>query len=256
MVGLAAGFTLGCVGWGGAQIIKPSLTTFMGISQLAANATSLTSLSVAATTGAAKFGFSGNTDFVTAACIAIPSVVGARFGVKLTQKMSSEALALIFNGASVFLIPTHYFVQKYREAHPNQDGGSKLSVFLPEESDGSPDSEDATGSKSADPNSFTMSDLSLAKLSSLNPMVLQHLVFGGFMGILSSLMGVGGAPLCMSYLTMATDLPHHLVQGTMMVSVLPAVLTSTASLAFGGHTPFALAASVCCGSAIGAVTGS
>ena len=37
------------------------------------------------------------------------------------------------------------------------------------------------------------------------------------MGILSALMGVGGAPLCMSYLTVATDLPHHLVQGWSMV---------------------------------------
>jgi uncharacterized membrane protein YfcA len=36
-IGFAAGFTLGCCGWGGAQVIKPALTSsFMGVSQLSA----------------------------------------------------------------------------------------------------------------------------------------------------------------------------------------------------------------------------
>lgn len=85
-VGLAAGFTLGCVGWGGAQIIKPSLSKFLGLSTIAANGTSLTSLSAAATTGAFRFGFSDQSDFATAACIAVPSIFGARFGVKVSPQ--------------------------------------------------------------------------------------------------------------------------------------------------------------------------
>eukprot|EP00750_Incisomonas_marina_P008861 INCI15720.2.p1 GENE.INCI15720.2~~INCI15720.2.p1 ORF type:complete len:334 (+),score=53.20 INCI15720.2:33-1034(+) len=278
-VGLAAGFTLGCVGWGGAQIIKPSLSKFLGLSTIAANGTSLTSLSAAATTGAFRFGFSDQSDFATAACIAVPSIFGARFGVKVAQKLSSDALALIFNGASVILIPTHFFVQKYREENPHEESGNGLEFFLPlqklndqtngsqpgsgqtdgdiypDESTTKPPLESATalnvGEKPANSPLLTQ----LGNIRNLNPLVLQHLAFGGFMGILSALMGVGGAPLCMSYLTVATDLPHHLVQGTMMVAVLPAVLTSAASLAFGGHTPLLVAAAVCCGSTIGAFAG-
>ena len=75
------------------------------------------------------------------------------------------------------------------------------------------------------------------------------------MGLISSLMGVGGAPLTMSYLTLSADMPHHMVQGTMMVSVLPPILTSVISLAASGHTPPALAAAVCTGSTVGAYAG-
>jgi len=48
--------------------------------------------------------------------------------------------------------------------------------------------------------------------------IVQHMCYGLFSGVLSALMGVGGAPLTMSYLTLNTALPHHLVQ------VLPLLL--------------------------------
>ena len=56
-----------------------------------------------------------------------------------------------------------------------------------------------------------------------------HAAFGLVSGALSALMGVGGLPLTISYLTLATPLHHHVVQGTAMCSVLPAVLASAAS---------------------------
>ena len=213
---------IGTCGWGGAQIIKPSLTGFLGVSQLAANGASLTSLSCAATVSASKFFFSDNVDMMTAAVIAVPSVFGARIGVKLAQKMSSELLAFIFNGMSVILIPTHFFVQQYRENNPVKLNTEKSLT-----------------------NNFGTDKINL----------LKHSCFGITSGILSALMGVGGAPLTMSYLTLATDLPHHLVQGTMLVAVLPAVLTSAFSLAAGGHTPLLLAAAVCFGSITGSAVG-
>ena len=42
----------------------------------------------------------------------------------------------------------------------------------------------------------------------------------------------------------------------MLVSVFPSVLTSALALGMGGHTPFALAAAVCCGSMAGSLAGS
>jgi uncharacterized membrane protein YfcA len=57
-VGLAAGGTLGLVGWGGAQVIKPCLTSpllGLGCTPLQATATSLFSLSVAVVAGGASF---------------------------------------------------------------------------------------------------------------------------------------------------------------------------------------------------------
>lgn len=247
-IGFAAGFTLGTVGWGGAQIIKPSLTGIVGISQIAANGCSLASLSVSGTVGAVKFLFEDRVDLSIAASIAVPSVLGARIGVKLAQRLSSEVLALIFNGMSVILIPTHFLVQEYRKNHPhlssNGDEDAKVEVT-------------PRITPSVLINAIK-SDTSFSLNSSNTPSpyyYVQHSLYGICAGVLSALMGVGGAPLTMSYLTLATDLDHHMVQGTMLAAVIPSVLTSAGSLMAGGHTPVLLAAAIACGSSIGSYAG-
>ena len=48
-------------------------------------------------------------------------------------------------------------------------------------------------------------------------------------GIISSLMGVGGLPLTISYITEVTNLPHHYVQGTAVCAVIPSILVSAIS---------------------------
>ena len=222
-IGFAAGMTLGCCGWGGAQIIIPCLTTrTMGFSQVAAASTSVTSLSCASTVAASSFFMADSADMYTAACIAVPSMLGARLGVTLSNRLGQEVLGLIFNGMSCLLIPTHFAVQQWRERHPHVS------------------TEGTLGERASEPS------VSAAT---------QHAAFGVLSGVLSALMGVGGAPLTMSYLTVATDTPHHLVQGTTMLAVLPAVLTAAVSHAAAGHTPMAMAASVCCGSMTGTAAG-
>ena len=176
-------------GWGGAQIIKPSLTGFLSLSQLAANGASLSSLSMAGTVGATKFFMEDRVDLLIAASIAIPSIVSARAGVVLAQRLSSEVLALIFNGMSVVLIPTHFLVQQYREQNPHQ----KLIKSIPE---AGVESEIEITCDSTPSTSF-----SALSLSSLSPVYMQHAAFGMCAGILSALMGVGGAPLTMSYVS-------------------------------------------------------
>jgi uncharacterized membrane protein YfcA len=42
-------------------------------------------------------------------------------------------------------------------------------------------------------------------------------------------MGVGGLPLTMSYITEATHLPHHYVQGTACCALIPSILVSAVS---------------------------
>ena len=97
--------------------------------------------------------------------------------------MSGELLALIFNGMSVILIPTHVFVQEYRKKNPldHVDHAAPLS-------------------------------LERVRSALADPVMYQHALYGIVSGILAALMGIGGAPLTMSYLTLQTALPHHLVQ--------------------------------------------
>jgi len=237
-IGFTAGFTLGLCGWGGAQVIKPALTSgYMGLSQLSASGCSLTSLSGAATVGATKFYMDDQVDLKRAISIAVPSMFGVRMGLRMAQKMSSELQALIFNGMSVILIPSYFLIQQRALKNDETETG------INEERT----NEGVSSLSSSASSSFLVSTdyISLAKNS----------VFGGCLGMLTSIMGVGGVPLVMSYLTLTSDCPHHLIQGTAMAACLPPVLISALSLGFSGHTPLALAASVALGSMAGSFGG-
>jgi hypothetical protein len=124
-------------------------------------------------------------DLLIAASIAVPSVLSARAGVVVAQRLSSEVLALIFNGMSVIMIPTHFFVQQYREQHPHV----KEIEPVP-----------ATSATPSIANTPTASSATLS-MSPPSPVFLQHAAFGVCAGMLSALMGVGGAPLTMSYVS-------------------------------------------------------
>lgn len=87
------------------------------------------------------------------------------------------------------------------------------------------------------------------------PLVV-HAAFGVFCGALSALMGVGGLPLTMSYLTLATETPHHLVQGTAMMSVSPAIVASAGGRFLAGEVAAKTVATAAAGSITGTAIGS
>ena len=59
--------------------------------------------------------------------------------------------------------------------------------------------------------------------------LLSHGTFGCLSVVISAVMGVGGLPLTMSYLTAFTSLPHHDIQGTAVLAVAPSAMTSAIS---------------------------
>ena len=136
---------------------------------------------------------------------------------------------------SVVMIPTHFVVQRQR-ARARQDApderGARLACGLGRSGAAAGLSADATSASA----------------------LAQHAAYGAFAGALSAVMGVGGLPLTMSYLSLATaeeSFPHHLVQGTAMVAVVPSILASAGSHVAAGNLPIAVAA---CAS-VGAITG-
>ena len=242
VIGFGAGSCLGLVGWGGAQIIIPSLTG-LGMSQLAASSTSLASLGCSVITGAGQFVLEDKADLSVAAAIALPSMLGARLGSLLAARLLGEVHALIFNGMSVILLPTHFLVQRRRQQLDEAAAAAKSTT---ESSDTVCEEQNAAAAV-RETTTFGREDMRA---------LTSHSAFGLFSGILSALMGVGGLPITMSYLTLCVpELPHHLVQGTAMVSVAPAVVVSSASHAFAGHTPLGIAACVTCGGITGSVVG-
>lgn len=229
-VGTAAGATVGTVGWGGAQVIIPSLTlpvpAIANLSQLSATGVSLTSLSLSTITTGFKFWKEERVDIPIVLLIGIPAVLSARLGTRWARQLSGDALALFFNGFSIVLIPTHFWIQeraKRRRSKSSSAANEGKQMF-------------ATDYKDYP-----------------TRLVLQHASFGLVSGVVSSLMGVGGLPLPMSYLTEATNLHHHHVQGTAICAVVPSILTSAASRM--ASIPFATASLVCLGAIAGGYTG-
>ena len=228
LIGFGGGCCVGLVGWGGTQIVVPALAhpSIGNMPHLVASAVSVASLSVASAVSSLNYLHAGAVDLPTAASIALPSLFGARAGVLLARRLSSDVHALIFHGSSFAMLPAHVIVQRHRSQTRTQ-AESALE----------------DGAQQAAHTSSTFA--SAASFSA----------FGFVAGATSAVLGVGGGPLVVSFLSLTTPLAHHLVQGTAACAVLPGMIASGAMHAHHGSVPFAAAAAVTAGGVAGSVCG-
>lgn len=248
-VGFAAGSTAGLVGWGAAQLIIPAMihpNALASYSQLSATGISLSALSVSSISSGYKFWTDDQVNVPIALCIGLPAVFSARVGSHIAKRLSGNALELVFNGFSLVLIPTHFWIQQRRST----DGAATAtdacsSLEKAKEMENRPDTDGCEFStpqragvlhsekESANSTSIIDSTTSFERQITntlSNPLIMQHASFGFFSGILSALMGVGGLPITMSYLTVSCrELRQHEIQGTAVVALMPSILTSAAS---------------------------
>lgn len=232
VIGSAAGATVGLVGWGGAQIIIPAMAwpnpAYAGLTQLAATGVCLASLSVSTATSGWEYWRKGSVDAPLAATIGASSALSAQWGTRLARRLSGRSLALVFDGLSMVFIPTHYWIQCRAEARRK---ASSSDAPLREHSVG-----EAKVVKSPKQAISLNGDRHIPDTSALLRIptiacadLLQHVAFGTLSGIVSALMGVGGLPLTVSYITEASGIEHHKVQGTAICAVIPAVVMSAIS---------------------------
>lgn len=245
-VGTAAGVTSGLVGWGGAQVTIPSMShpgLLASYSQLAATGISLTSLSLSSVSSGYRFWMDGRVDVPLALGIGLPALASARVGSQIAKRLSGNALQLFFNGFSLLLIPTHFWIQQQRSSNSSKCVDTN-SVTGDQGKDAPPGQLESDTSRlsakrrepaiesradcNTDDLDFRQPKNVVAAIQS-NPLIFRHASFGLFSGVLSSLMGVGGLPLTISYLTVSTELSHHEIQGTAVVALLPSILMSAAS---------------------------
>jgi len=100
VAGLAAGAAGGLFGVGGGLVLVPVLTAFFHRTQHEAHGTSLAVISLTTAVSLVVYSLYGNVDWLTAALVALPTLVTARLGARLAGRFSPRSLARVF---AVFL---------------------------------------------------------------------------------------------------------------------------------------------------------
>ena len=241
------GSTIGLVGWGGAQVIIPGMTykyqnlglfNGIGLSQLSATGISLSCLSLSTISSSIQFIKDNKLNIEIACCIGIPSTISARLStIYIAKRLSNDALALFFNGASIILIPTHFIIQQRRKNKEQQQqqqqdkSAEHAATQLTKTTTRADDDQKKTDESSSSQGTTTTISLLPTNSCHLDTKeVMQHSTYGIISGLISSLMGVGGLPLTMSYLTeYGGNLHHHDIQGTAITALIPSIITSAYS---------------------------
>jgi uncharacterized protein len=101
-VGFAGGVTGGLLGVGGGVLFVPALVFFLGLSQLAGEATSLLAIIPVAMLGAWRQHGYGNVRLREGLTIGLLSVPGVLLGAVLANQLPERALELSFAGLQLF----------------------------------------------------------------------------------------------------------------------------------------------------------
>jgi uncharacterized membrane protein YfcA len=101
-VGFAGGVTGGLLGVGGGVLFVPALVFFLGLSQLAGEATSLLAIIPVALLGAWRQHGYGNVRLREGLTIGVLSVPGVVLGAVLANQLPQRALELSFAGLQLF----------------------------------------------------------------------------------------------------------------------------------------------------------
>ena len=96
-IGTAAGAFSGLFGVGGGTVIVPLLIFWFGFGERLATGTSLAAIVIVGSLGAiAQGGIYGNVHFGTGILLSIPAVIGIVAGTALQQRISQQAVSLLF----------------------------------------------------------------------------------------------------------------------------------------------------------------
>jgi len=96
LVGAAGGAFSALFGVGGGVVIVPLLIGLCGYGARAATATSLAAIAVIACVGVATHGALGNVDWLAAALVGLPALIGVSLGVRVRARISPEAISRLF----------------------------------------------------------------------------------------------------------------------------------------------------------------
>jgi uncharacterized membrane protein YfcA len=241
-LGLAVGLLSGLFGVGGGFLMTPLLIMF-GIPSTVAAATDSNQIVAASTSGTYAHWKIGNVDFKMGLYLLAGGFVGGLLGVQgikiLNAMGNADFVIKITYVLMLGIVGTYMFIEglqsmkkkKVEEAKPVRESG--MSKFLK-----------------------TLPLQTHFEKSGVTHSMLVPIIFGGFVGVLAAVMGVGGGFLMVPVMVYILRMPMHVVVGTSLFQILFNCIEVTFLQAYTNHTvDFILAVLLLLGSTIGAQVG-
>jgi uncharacterized membrane protein YfcA len=241
-LGLAVGLLSGLFGVGGGFLMTPLLIMF-GIPSTVAAATDSNQIVAASTSGTYAHWKVGNVDFKMGIHLLIGGFIGGLLGVQAIKILKATGnadfvikmtyvLMLGIVGAYMFIESLSSLKKKKIEerVQKRESGFSRFLQSLPLQTH--------------------------YEKSGVTHSMILPLLFGGFVGVLAAVMGVGGGFLMVPVMVYILRMPMHVVVGTSLFQILFNCIEVTFLQAYTNHTvDFILAVLLLLGSTIGAQVG-
>ncbi len=245
-LGLAVGLLSGLFGVGGGFLMTPLLIMF-GIPSTVAAATDSNQIVAASTSGTYAHWRVGNVDFKMGFHLLIGGFIGGLLGVqaiKILKEMGNADFVIKMTYVLMLgVVGTYMFVESLNAIRKSKNK-SETAKREPEKD-----------------NAFTRFLKSLPlqtryEKSGVTHSMILPIVFGGFVGVLAALMGVGGGFLMVPVMVYILRMPMHVVVGTSLFQILFNCIEVTFLQAYTNHNvDFILAVLLLLGSTVGAQIG-
>jgi len=244
-LGLGVGLLSGLFGVGGGFLLTPLLIMF-GIPPTVAAATDSNQIVAASTSGTFAHWKMGNVDFKMGFFLLIGGFLGGILGVQAIKMLRAM-------GNADFVIMMTYVVML----------GGVGSYMLYESIASLRKSKNPAPAVEAPAKSSKLTEI-LSKLplqtrfekSGVTHSAILPIFFGGMVGVLAAIMGVGGGFLMVPVMVYLLRMPMHVVVGTSLFQILFTCIEVTFLQAYTNHTvDFTLAVLLLLGSTVGAQVG-
>ena len=241
-LGLAVGLLSGLFGVGCGFLMTP-LLIMLGIPATVAAATDSNQIVAASTSGTYAHWKIGNVDFKMGLYLLIGGFVGGLAGVqgiKVLKAMGNADFVIKITYVLMLgIVGTYMFIEslmsmrKKKIEEANTEKETALTRFLK-----------------------SLPLQTHFEKSGVTHSMLVPIIFGGFVGILSAVMGVGGGFLMVPVMVYILRMPMHVVVGTSLFQILFNCIEVTFLQAYTNHTvDFILAVLLLLGSTVGAQVG-
>ena len=241
-LGLAVGLLSGLFGVGGGFLMTPLLIMF-GIPSTVAAATDSNQIVAASTSGTYAHWRVGNVDFKMGFYLLVGGFAGGLFGVQAIKVLNAMGNAdFVIKMTYVFMLGTvgaYMFIESLRSMKKKQ----------PEMVAPAKESHMARFLKS-------LPFQTHFEKSGVSHSTLVPIFFGGLVGILAAIMGVGGGFLMVPVMVYILRMPMHVVVGTSLFQILFNCIEVTFLQSYTNHSvDFILAVLLLLGSTLGAQVG-